>query len=59
MICWPEFLYVRYRLQRNDHVINILWVDSQIVAWGFAAIFIMICSEPSVLEVNIIWCNAL
>ena len=59
MICWPEFLYVRYRLQRNDHVIIILWVDAQLVAWDVAGIFIMMCSEPSVLDVNIIWYTTL
>ena len=54
-----NFLCVHYILRRREHVIIILWDNAQLVTWGFYGILLNIWNEPSVLEVNIIWCIAL
>ena len=37
----------------------ILWSNTWIVSWSFTGILLKIWSEPSILEVNIIWCTSL
>ena len=41
-----------------ENFIIILWSDNQILAWVFTGIFLKIWSEPTFLEVNILWCTA-
>ena len=53
------FLYMQYGLQQHEHVIIILWGGICLLTWGFSGIFINICSEQSVPEVNILWRAAL
>ena len=37
----------------------IIWSNSWLVSWIFDAILIKVCSEPSILEVNILQCTVL
>ena len=45
--------------EKHEGVINILWGGARIVTWSFSQILFKIWSKPSVLEVNILCCNAL
>ena len=53
------FLYGWYGLRQCERVIGILWSGARIMNWGFYGIYLKIWSEPSILEVNIIYCNDL
>ena len=50
---------MRFGLQQREYFIIILCNNARLVNWGFYGVFLKIWSEPSVLEVNIIWCTAL
>ena len=52
------FLYLLYVMQQSDNVSTILWGGAHLVTCGLSGIFLKIWSEPSVFEVNILWCIA-
>ena len=53
------FLYVWYGLKQCDPVVGILWRGSQLINWWFSVVYLKIWSEPSILDLNILYCNDL
>ena len=56
---WTDFhvLVVRTATMRSNFCI--FWCDCWHVSWIFYGVFLDIWSEPSILEVNILWCTTL
>ena len=56
---YRTFLYLLYWLLQCDIISIIFCCDYRHISWSFAGNFLKIWSEPSILDVNIIYCNDL